>query len=214
MRETTGSSRKNVNGASTMETLIAFGLEELKQSGSIDFNLENVLRESGVSRGSLYHHFGSRHGLIAHCEAQLLKQTLKSENEVIRVLIEASASGDELFGFLEAFIRTLGDPAITEQRSKRIRSLATSVEDSNLRSMLAESQVKGSDFLTESFEIAVNKGLISPRVDIPSLVYLIQALFLGRVLVDITEDEKLSSSVNEAIIEAIRHLTRPTPDAR
>ena len=192
-----------------MDTLIRFGTEELKRSGSIDFNLENVLRESGVSRGSLYHHFGSRHGLISHCEAQLLKQSLKSENELIRLLVESGTSGEDLFSLLSSFIRAMGSETMTDQRGRRIRTLAASMEDPALRKMLSESQVKGSQFLVESYEMAQQKGFIQPVIDIETVVYLTQAMFLGRVLVDITENDVLSDSINEAIVLVLRTLMNP-----
>lgn len=192
-----------------MEVLLQFGMEELRQSGSVDFNLENVLRESGVSRGSLYHHFGSRHGLISHCEAQLLKESLKSENELIRLLIESGESGEDLFNLLSAFIRTLGSDTMLQQRGRRIRTIAASMEDANLRAMLADSQIKGSQYLADSYEIAQQQGLIKPKVDIETIVYLTQAMFLGRVLVDITERADLSDSVNEAIVLVLRTLMNP-----
>ena len=109
------------------------------------------------------------------------------------------------------FIRTLGTPAAMEQRSRRIRTLAGSVEDSDLRRLIAESQQKGSAYLVESYQLAVDKGFIKPRVDLPSLVYVTQSMFLGRVLVDIIGSDDLSSSVNEAAIEALRHLMNPQP---
>jgi AcrR family transcriptional regulator len=201
--------RKNVNGASTMDTLIKYGVEELQRSGSIDFNLENVLRESGVARGSLYHHFGSRHGLISHCEATLLKSSLKNENEIIRSVIESGKSGEELFDLLAGFTRINGSDALREQRGRRIRTLAASVEDESLRTLIAESQMKGSAFLVESFAIAKEKGLIAPRIPLDALVYLMQAMFLGRVLVDITGDTSLSEATNEATIETFRFLLNP-----
>ena len=209
MTEIGGPSRKNVNGASTMEVLLQFGIEELKQSGSVNFNLENVLRESGVSRGSLYHHFGSRHGLISHCEAQLLKESLKSENELIRLLIESGKSGEDLFNMLSIFIRTLGSDAMLDQRGRRIRTIAASMEDDNLRAMLADSQIKGSQYLADSYEMAKQQGLIKPKVDIETIVYLTQAMFLGRILVDVTERQDLSDSVNEAIVHVLRTLMNP-----
>lgn len=211
MSEKVGQTRKNANGASTMDTLIQYGMEELQRSGSIDFNLENVLRESGVARGSLYHHFGSRHGLISHCEATLLKSSLKNENEIIRSVIESGKSGEELFGLLAGFTRINGSDALREQRGRRIRTLSASVEDESLRTLIAESQMKGSAFLVESFAIAKDKGLIAPRVPLDALVYLIQAMFLGRILVDITGDTTLSESVNEATVETFRFLLNPQP---
>lgn len=192
-----------------METLIQFGMAELKNSGSINFNLENVLRESGISRGSLYHHFGSRHGLISHCEAQLLKQSLKSENELIRLLIESGKTGEDLFDLLSSFIRSMGSESMVDQRSRRIRTLAASVEDESLRAMLSDSQIKGSQYLVDSYEIARDQGLIEPVVDLETIVYLTQAMFLGRILVDITERSDLSASVNEAIVLVLKTLMNP-----
>jgi len=209
MAESGGKTRKNLNGASTMETLIKFGVEELQRSGSINFNLENVLRESGVARGSLYHHFGSRHGLISHCEAVLLKTSLKNENEIIRSVIESGKSGEELFELLANFTRINGSDALREQRGRRIRTLAASVEDESLRTLIAESQMKGSSYLVESFAMAQEKGLISPRIPLDALVYLMQAMFLGRILVDITGDSALSDSVNEATVDTFRYLLNP-----
>lgn len=192
-----------------METLIKFGVEELQRSGSINFNLENVLRESGVARGSLYHHFGNRHGLISHCEAVLLKSSLKNENEIIRSVIESGKSGEELFELLASFTRINGSDALRQQRGRRIRTLAASVEDESLRTLIAESQMKGSAYLVESFTIARDKGLIAPRIPLDALVYLMQAMFLGRILVDITGDTCLSDSVNEATVETFRYLLNP-----
>jgi len=214
MADSGGKTRKNSNGSTTMETLIQFGVEELQRNGSINFNLETVLRESGVARGSLYHHFGSRHGLISHCEAVLLKTTLKSENEVIRTVIETGKNGEEIFELLANFTRINGSEPLQEQRRRRIRTLAASVESEQLRSLIAESQMKGSQFLVESFQIAVDKGFIKPRVPLDALVYLIQAMFLGRILVDITRDASLSDSINEATITTMRYLLNPQSKSR
>lgn len=192
-----------------METLLQFGIEELSQSGPINFNLENVLRESGVSRGSLYHHFGSRHGLISYCQAHELKQTLKAENEGIRFLIENGQNGRQLFDALASVIRTLGSEKNIQQRQQRIRSLATSTDDESLRTLLAESQITGSQFLVDSYQLAVDKGFMKPRIDLEGLVQLTQGMFLGRALVDITQDESLSHSVNEAAIAALEYLMNP-----
>jgi hypothetical protein len=80
-----------------------------------------------------------------------------------------------------------------------------------LKNLIADSQMKGSSFLVESFALAKEKGLIAPRIPLDALVYLMQAMFLGRILVDITGDHQLSDSVNEATVETFRYLLNPTP---
>ncbi|CAB4643294.1 unannotated protein [freshwater metagenome] len=96
-----------------------------------------------------------------------------------------------------------------DQRGRRIRTIAASMEDDNLRAMLADSQIKGSQYLVDSYEMAKQQGLIKPKIEIETIVYLTQAMFIGRVLVDITEREDLSDSINEAIVLVLRTLMNP-----
>jgi hypothetical protein len=110
---------------------------------------------------------------------------------------------------LSTFILSMGSDAMAEQRGRRIRTLAAAVEDPALRTMLAESQMKGSKYLSESYEMAKQMGFIDPLVDTDTIVYLTQAMFLGRVLVDITENPQLSDSINEAIVLVLRTLMNP-----
>lgn len=211
VEEPTAHSRKYLNGVSTMQTLIDFGIRELEQVGSVEFNLETVLRESGVSRGSLYHHFGNRLGLIARCEAELLKQSFKADNEGLRLLISMGISGKELFAVLSEQIRMNGSVEAVARRQQRIRTLGMAVEDEGLRQMLTDTQDKGSRFFAETLAIAKERGLIQPVGDLDALSYLIQSMFLGRILVDNTHDEALSDAVNEATILALEKLLNPQP---
>jgi AcrR family transcriptional regulator len=211
VEEPTAPSRKYLNGVSTMQTLIDFGIRELEKVGSVEFNLETVLRESGVSRGSLYHHFGNRLGLIARCEAVLLKQSLKADNEGVRLLISMGISGKELFAVLSEQIRMNGSVEAVARRQQRIRTLGMAVEDEGLRQMLTDAQDKGSRFFAETLAIAKDRGLIQPVGDLDALSYLIQSMFLGRILVDNTHDEALSDALNEATIAALEGLLNPQP---
>ena len=211
VEEPTALSRKYLNGVSTMQTLIDFGIRELEKVGSVEFNLETVLRESGVSRGSLYHHFGNRMGLIARCEAVLLKQSLKADNEGVRLLISMGISGKELFAVLSEQIRMNGSVEAVARRQQRIRTLGMAVEDEGLRQMLTDAQDKGSRFFAETLAIAKDRGLIQPVGDLDALSYLIQSMFLGRILVDNTHDEALSDALNEATIVALEGLLNPQP---
>jgi hypothetical protein len=85
------------------------------------------------------------------------------------------------------------------------------MEDANLRTMLTEAQDKGSKFFAESLALAQEKGLIKPIVDLDALSYLVQSMFLGRILVDNTENVALSDAVNEATITALEKLLNPQP---
>jgi hypothetical protein len=85
------------------------------------------------------------------------------------------------------------------------------VEDEGLRQMLTDAQDKGSRFFAETLAIAKDRGLIQPVGDLDALSYLIQSMFLGRILVDNTHDEALSDALNEATIAALEGLLNPQP---
>ena len=56
---------KNVaRGEATRSQLVAIATRMFAERGYEDTSIEGVLREAGVSRGSLYHHFASKEALF------------------------------------------------------------------------------------------------------------------------------------------------------
>ncbi|MFD3945024.1 TetR/AcrR family transcriptional regulator [Streptomyces sp. NPDC058579] len=66
---------KQSRGEATVERLLAAALEVFATSGQAGFTVNAVTRTSGVSLGSLYHHFGSFDGLAAALYGYCLQQT-------------------------------------------------------------------------------------------------------------------------------------------
>ncbi|MGW2016503.1 TetR/AcrR family transcriptional regulator [Streptomyces sp. NPDC001927] len=66
---------KQSRGEATVERLLAAALEVFATSGQAGFTVNAVTRASGVSLGSLYHHFGSFDGLAAALYGSCLQQT-------------------------------------------------------------------------------------------------------------------------------------------
>ena len=105
-----GRPNKNVaRGEATRGQLIAVATRMFAERGYEDTSIEAVLREAGVSRGSLYHHFASKEALFEavaeHVEAEVGTQT---------VAASAGADGPVAAlraGFL-AWIRLAGDPVV------------------------------------------------------------------------------------------------------
>ena len=101
--------RNVVRGEATRAQLIAIATRMFADRGYEDTSIEAVLREAGVSRGSLYHHFASKEALFEavaeDMETSVGAQTL------------AAASGSDgpvaalRAGFL-AWIRLAGDPVV------------------------------------------------------------------------------------------------------
>jgi AcrR family transcriptional regulator len=105
-----GRPNRNVaRGEATRGQLVAIATRMFAERGYEDTSIEAVLREAGVSRGSLYHHFASKEALFEavaeEVETSVGAQTL------------AAASGAEgpveaLRAASVAWIRLAGDPVV------------------------------------------------------------------------------------------------------
>ena len=101
---------KNVaRGEATRGQLIAIATRMFADRGYEDTSIEAVLREAGVSRGSLYHHFASKEALFEavaeDVETKVGEQTLAAASGIEAPVAALRA------GFL-AWIRLAGDPVV------------------------------------------------------------------------------------------------------
>jgi AcrR family transcriptional regulator len=105
-----GRPNRNVaRGEATRGQLIAIATRMFAEHGYEDTSIEAVLREAGVSRGSLYHHFPSKEALFEavaeEVETSVGAQTLAAASGAAGP-VEALRAG-----FL-AWIRLAGDPVV------------------------------------------------------------------------------------------------------
>ncbi len=101
---------KNVaRGEATRGQLIATATRMFADRGYEDTSIEAVLREAGVSRGSLYHHFASKEALF-----EAVAEDVETKVGTQTVAASAGADGPVAAlraGFL-AWIRLAGDPVV------------------------------------------------------------------------------------------------------
>src|SRR5260370_25930668 len=102
--------KKNVaGGEATRAQLIAIGPSVFASRGYDDPSIEAVLREAGISRGSLYHHFAGKEALF---EAVLEDVEARVGSETIAAAEGAAGPGAALRAGCLAWIRIAGDPAV------------------------------------------------------------------------------------------------------
>src|SRR5690242_20854208 len=94
------------------------------ERGYEDTSIEAVLREAGVSRGSLYHHFASKEALFEAVAEEV-------ETDVGARTLAAAAGADGPVAALRAgslaWIRLAGDPVVQDRKSTRLNSSHMSI---------------------------------------------------------------------------------------
>jgi AcrR family transcriptional regulator len=189
-----------------MDRVLRFASQELESSGPVQFNLDRVIELSGVSRGSVYHHFGNRDGLIAAVEIEDFTRYMMSGVEYLR---EDILKMDSIETWLQEIqLMLLSDHAqqSRERRIRRISSIVAAQGNPTLLTALSQVQMEGTRHLAETLRMAVEKGIMNPTAPVLGIAYLFQSILVGRVLVDLEEDPDAEREWVRAASEALRHL--------
>ena len=200
---------KRSDGLRTISKIVEFAAKELDEVGAVQFNLDRVIEKSGVSRGSIYHHFGDRDGLIVAVEVSETVQILTSGNERMRRLFSEAHSGEEIIQGIESAIRAGDRGSGRNYRRRRIAGLATAQHSPAISKALAEVQVSETAYFVETLRMGANKGHIQPCEPLVGTADVIQSLLVGRILVDILNDDERDESWVLAPVEVFRALLRP-----
>jgi AcrR family transcriptional regulator len=103
--------RNVARGEATRGQLIAIATRMFAERGYEDTSIEAVLREAGVSRGSLYHHFAGKEALfeavVKEIDTNIAAQTLAAASEADGPVAALRAA------FL-TWIRLAGDPVVRQ----------------------------------------------------------------------------------------------------
>lgn len=193
----------------TRQRLIELALIELDTNGLSGFDLDDLLAKSKISKGSLYHHFGSKNGLITAAEVHLLLATYDQGNRLLRLLIENTKNANEFASHMELMVRTATDQQSVETRRRRVRALALAQHNPTLAQEIKRSQIEGSEYLAETMQIALDKGWLRPDINVKAFSYWQQGMFFGHKLLDISEEDDLNEPWNEIAIIALRAFLQP-----
>ena len=201
--------RKRSDGRETMSRIMDFALAEFNEVGPDDFNLDRVLEKSGVSRSSVYHHFGGRHGVIAAVEAKLVENDVDLNNIGLREFVNIATSAAEILAVIRMEIAAGSKSEDKETRQRRARTFVAAQRSEFLYEVLQTKQREATEYLSETLQIATARGLIQPRVPEMAIAQLMLSLLFGRILVDLVDSENGDPLWTQATLDSLEYLLNP-----
>jgi AcrR family transcriptional regulator len=181
--------RRTVRGVETVDRVVKAAVELLDEGGEQDFRVAVVSERTGVSVGSLYHHFGNRDGLIKAARAhEFLSSSFPSDGAAIAEIAASSSTAAEFLDRLTAIIRDVHSADRAPRRLRLIELIGSSVSRPDLFETVRHLQ---SDVMRQGEDVAdifLKKGWVKDGISARSLVSFILALGIGRVVIDLDED--------------------------
>lgn len=178
------------NGRATKALLIDMTSELLRGADGGNVNLELVLQVSGVSTGSLYHHFGNFENLLWAARAKLLAEDLSQDNKLFRGHLLQCQSSEEVRALIEATISGMFEDSSVKRRARRLSVIEGSSHHHVARGYLQELHSVGNEYLSETLELATSSGII--RLEAPSnfVASVSQVMLFGASFLDVLDEPR------------------------
>ena len=167
-----------------------------------DIHSEYVLQETGISRGSLYHHYEDFTDLLEDAMLYRFSAGVEASTGAIETIVVAASTREEFFSMLEGVTRATQARKRSDVRFDRARMLAMAQHNERFRRKLGLVQDQLTDSLTNCIAQAQEKGWVNPKFQARTLAVFIQAYTLGKIVDDVGE-HPMDDSDWEALITLI-----------
>ena len=187
----------------TKEKLIATMVSLMDEHALSNIQVDDVLRDSNISKGSLYHHFENFDELV---EAALITRFAYSVDisiELVAGAVNGAKNGKE---FVEKIIEVT---TVTQGRDRskfrleRARVIGLSVNSPNLLQQLEREQDRLTAAMADIVREGQEKGWVSKTFDAKTIAVFMQAYTIGRVIDDVaSKDQHIDSQDWNNVVNA------------
>lgn len=171
------------------QELIDVAIDIIQSHGIDALRIDDVCERVGVSKGSLYWHFGDREGLIREA---LLEHMYRVGDEQLKAFTEAvdnfTTRDDYLLKIGGAFVDPF-DESQVETRWQRLELIAGSRRDTTLAPIMAEIQRRHYRYVADILERALAQKILRPDLDPKAVAAMIVAVGLGSNVLSLLDDE-------------------------
>ena len=168
--------------------VIAVTIDLLLKNGESGFRIEDVIEKTGISKSSLYLHFGDRDGLVGAAYVELFTtDTNRNIAQAISVF-EDVKTREQLEAVLPPLVQALARIPHTV-RWNRLDVLSATRHRPEFMSRIVEAQTRLNSALAEALSVQQKLGNVRTDLSAREMAVLIQGVSLGRIFRDL--DSKL-----------------------
>ena len=167
----------------------------LERDGAVGFRIEDLIAQTGISKSSLYLHFGDRDGLIAVAlESAFARDVRANVGGAIAIFSKVKTKKQ-----MQQAIPTLVDAALNlrnDARWQRVMVLSSARHRQDLLKRISDSQMMFNSALEEIVRDKQQLGIIRNDLDAREIGVLIQAAIFGRIFRDLDPKMKVENLTN------------------
>ena len=192
----------------TKEKLIATMVTLMDEHALSNIQVDDVLRDSNISKGSLYHHFENFEELVESALIARFAASVDISIELVAAAVNDARSAEDFVAkIIEVTTVTQGRDR-SKFRLERARVIGLSVNSPNLLEALEIEQDRLTSAMADIVREGQEKGWVNKTFDAKTIAVFMQAYTIGRVIDDVaSKDQHIDSNDwNDVVNEAVKSL--------
>ena len=192
----------------TKEKLIATMVTLMDEHALSNIQVDDVLRESNISKGSLYHHFENFEELVESALISRFAASVDISIQLVAAAVNDARTADEFVAkIIEVTTVTQGKDR-AKFRLERARVIGLSVNSPNLLEALEKEQDRLTAAMADIVREGQEKGWVNKTFDAKTIAVFMQAYTIGRVIDDVaSKDQHIDSEDwNDVVNASVKSL--------
>ncbi len=170
-----------------MQAVLEAVAERLMAGDELLIRIPEICEATGVNYGSVYHHFGSREGVIDAAYNMIFARLVEEDIRTFRQVNETVETLEEFVQVMQPIVTKLSSgPDRKARRALRIRVVAAASTRPGLKQLIGVSQARLTEDLGRLTLMAQQKGWLRDDISSRALAVLFQILMFGRALDDVS----------------------------
>jgi len=181
-------SPKQARARDTVARLIAATDAAMRAGGEPAVRIQEISEITGVSIGSIYHHFKDRDGLIRATYSHNYAKVVAADLPLVKNFIDNIADTRELSGRYPEMLEFLQDHISNQSALERAAIVGTSAGRPLMQAELSRVQHELNVSATEVMQIAADRQMLKPHLNPRAAAMVVLGLLLGRAIAELDTD--------------------------
>lgn len=174
---------------------------------------DEVLETSGVSKGSMYHHFEDLQELVETAQIYRYSKWIDASIDFLTNYVAKARTHDELRKALRILTEQTQSDERKDARAERAQALAACLDNPRMAKQMGAETQRLTDAITDVTEEVKNKGLFRSDVNAKALATFIQAYTLGKLVNDYNPTGVNESEWNDFIMNIAERTFMSEPSS-
>ena len=179
----------------------------LEREGEHGVRIAEICDVTGVSYGTIYHHFGDRNGLIRAAQFARLRDQPGQDIDAFADALDGDDPTSDFINRLYDICRAIADPSRGSVRLIRTSVLATAVHDSDFSPTVTDLETQVMSDLVDTIDRAKAAGIADPTVDSLALAAYLSAVAYGLVLLEFNKHRPEPDVLAQVILRGFAAFT-------